>query len=154
MQRPLRVLVLNERDPRHPAAGGAEVHVAEVARRLAADGFELVQLACSFAGAPEREEQEGLCVRRLGPLAAYYPRVVLETARETRGGRFDLVIEHLNKVPFCAAAYARVPVLAVSHHLFGRSAFGNNTAFPASSTIPTSTAAPRLCLEPIFGSAT
>ena len=123
MQRPIRALVLNERDPRHPAAGGAEVHVAEVARRLAADGFELTQLACSFRGAPAREEQEGLSVRRLGPLAAYYPRVVLETARETRRGRFDLVIEHLNKVPFCAAAYAKVPVLAVSHHLFGRSAF-------------------------------
>jgi glycosyltransferase involved in cell wall biosynthesis len=123
MQRALRVLVLNERDPRHPAAGGAEVHVAEVARRLAAQGFELTQLACSFAGAPPQEAQEGLRVRRLGPLAAYYPRVVLATARGTRRGRFDLVIEHLNKVPFCAAAYAKVPVLAVSHHLFGRSAF-------------------------------
>jgi glycosyltransferase involved in cell wall biosynthesis len=123
MQRALRVLVLNERDPRHPAAGGAEVHVAEVARRLAAQGFELTQLACSFAGAAAREEQEGLHVRRLGPLAAYYPRVAWTTAREPRRGRFDLVIEHLNKVPFCAAAYAKVPVLAVSHHLFGRSAF-------------------------------
>ena len=32
--RPDRVLVLNERDPRHPKAGGAEVHVAEIFRRL------------------------------------------------------------------------------------------------------------------------
>src|SRR5512134_2500841 len=98
MRRPLRILVLNERDPRHPAAGGAEVHVAEVARRMAVQGFELTQLACSFAGAPVREEQDGLRVLRLGPLAAYYPRVAWTTARETRRGRFDLVIEHLNKV--------------------------------------------------------
>ncbi len=123
MQRPLRVLVLNERDPRHPAAGGAEVHVAEVSRRLAALGFELTQAACAFPGAPVHEAQDGLRVWRLGPRAIYYPRVVWTTARETRRGRFDLVIEHLNKVPFCAPAYSKVPVLAVNHHLFGRSAF-------------------------------
>ena len=37
----LRVLVLNERDPLHPRAGGAEVHVAEISRRLAERGFEV-----------------------------------------------------------------------------------------------------------------
>ena len=123
MQRPLRVLLLNERDPRHPAAGGAEVHVAEVSRRMAGMGFEITQAACAFPGAPAREEQPGLRVWRLGPLGAYYPRVVRATARETRLGSFDLVIEHLNKVPYCSALYSRAPVLAVNHHLFGRSAF-------------------------------
>jgi glycosyltransferase involved in cell wall biosynthesis len=123
MHRPLRVLLLNERDPLHPAAGGAEVHVAEVSRRMAAMGFEITQLACGFRGAGPGAELPGLRVRRLGPLGAYYPRAAWTTARETRRGRFDAVIEHLNKLPFCAAAYARAPVLAVSHHLFGRSAF-------------------------------
>jgi len=123
MHHPRRVLVLNERDPLHPAAGGAEVHVAEVSRRMAAMGFEITQAACSFRGAPEREEQAGLHVWRLGPLGVYYPRVAWTTARETRRGRFDVVVEHLNKLPFCASAYSAVPVLAVNHHLFGRSAF-------------------------------
>lgn len=123
MHHPRRVLVLNERDPRHPAAGGAEVHVAEVSRRLCAQGFEITQAACSFRGAPEREEQDGLRVWRLGALGVYYPRVAWTVARETRRGRYDVVVEHLNKVPFCATAYSAAPVLAVNHHLFGRSAF-------------------------------
>jgi glycosyltransferase involved in cell wall biosynthesis len=123
MERPCRVLVLNERDPLHPAAGGAEVHVAEVARRMAPMGFEITQAACGFPGAPEREQLDGLLVWRLGPLGVYYPRVAWTTARETRRGRFDVVVEHLNKLPFCASSYAAAPVLAVSHHLFGRSAF-------------------------------
>src|SRR3990172_10247830 len=118
MQRPLRVLVLNERDPRHPAAGGAEVHVAEVSRRMAAMGFEITQAACGFPGAAASEDQDGLRVWRLGPLGAYYPRVAWTTARETRRGRFDAVIEHLNKVPFRAPVYSRAPVLPVNHHLF------------------------------------
>jgi glycosyltransferase involved in cell wall biosynthesis len=117
------VLVLNERDPLHPKAGGAEVHVAEISKRLGALGFEVTQLACGFPGAAPEEQLPGLRVRRLGGLASYYPRAVLTTARETRRGRFDVVVEHLNKVPFCAPAYSAVPVVAVNHHLFGRSAF-------------------------------
>ena len=45
------------------------------------------------------------------------------TVRETRAGSWDVVVEHLNKVPFCSRAYAAAPVLAVNHHLFGHSAF-------------------------------
>ena len=101
---PCRVLVLNERDPLHPKAGGAEVHVAEIAKRLAKLGFESTQLACGFAGAASVEGLPGLTVRRLGPLPLYYPRAVAATARETRAGRFDVVVEHLNKLPFCAPA--------------------------------------------------
>jgi glycosyltransferase involved in cell wall biosynthesis len=123
MTRPLRVLVLNERDPTHPRAGGAEVHVAEIARRLAARGFAITQYACSHRGAPAAETVAGMAVRRLGPLPIYYPRAAFETRRETRRGRFDAVVECLNKLPFFAPAYAAVPVLAVSHHLFGASAF-------------------------------
>ena len=51
MGAPLRVLVLNERDPRHPQAGGAEIHVHEIFKRLAADGVQVTQLVSSFAGA-------------------------------------------------------------------------------------------------------
>lgn len=121
-----RVLVLNERDPLHPRAGGAEVHVAEISKRLDALGYEITQLACGFPGGAKQERLDGLNVRRLGPLALYYPRVVATTARETRRGRsdaFDVVVEHLNKVPFCSRLYASAPVIAVNHHLFGKSAF-------------------------------
>ena len=118
-----RVLVLNERDPLHPQAGGAEVHVAEISQRLCARGFEITQLACGFPGAPAQERVGGIDVRRLGSLPAYYLRVAPWVARATARGEFDVVVEHLNKVPFCAAAYSRRPVLAVNHHLFGHSAF-------------------------------
>jgi glycosyltransferase involved in cell wall biosynthesis len=118
-----RVLVLNERDPRHPRAGGAEVHVEEIARRLARMGFESTLAAVSFPGAPAREAGDGFEIWRLGPLPAYYARAAFFCARETRRGRFDVVVEHLCKLPFCASWYSAVPVVAVSHHLFGTTAF-------------------------------
>lgn len=123
MAEPCRVLILNERDPLHPKAGGAEVHVAEIAARLRAMGYELTQFACSHSGRPAVEELSGMTVRRLGNLAVYYPRLIARTARETAQGRYDVVVEHLNKVPFCSRVYSSVPVLAVNHHLFGSSAF-------------------------------
>ena len=99
-----RILILNERDPLHPAAGGVEVHVAEVSRRMAEMGYEITLASSGFDGGAPRERVSGMDVHRLGTLATYYPRAFWMCARETRRGRFDLVVEHLCKVPFCAAA--------------------------------------------------
>lgn len=129
-----RVLVLNERDPLHPSAGGSEVHVAEISRRLDVMGYEITQLATGFSGAARQERVDGMSVRRLGPLATYYPRAVFETALQTRRGRYDVVVEHLCKVPFCAPAYSKVPVIAVNHHLFGKSAF-LQVSWPIAATV-------------------
>jgi glycosyltransferase involved in cell wall biosynthesis len=45
------------------------------------------------------------------------------TARETRRGKYDVVVECLNKVPFYSPIFSRAPVLAICHHLFGEVAF-------------------------------
>ncbi len=131
---PVRVLVLNERDARHPRAGGAEVHVAEIFGRLAGRGFEVTQAACSFPGAPPRERVDGLDIHRLARLPFYYPRAAWICARETRRGRFDLVVECLNKLPFYAPLYSRAPVLALCHHLFGEVAF-NQVPWPVAAVV-------------------
>jgi len=74
MLRPCRVLVLNERDLRHPKAGGAETHVFEIMSRLAARGFEVTQFAVGFEGGASEERVGGVRVRRLGGLPGYYRR--------------------------------------------------------------------------------
>lgn len=118
-----RILVLNERDLLHPKAGGAEIHVAEIFRRLAERGYQVTLATSSFPGCKKLDTQNGMTIRRLGRLPFYYARVAFETARATRAGRFDLVVECLNKVPFCSPVYSKVPVLAICHHLFGEVAF-------------------------------
>jgi len=120
---PCRVLVLNERDPRHPKAGGAEIHVAEIFRRLVERGYEVTLAASSFAGCETFEDIDGMRAWRLGGLPLYYPRVAWACMRETRRGRFDVVVECLNKVPFYSPVYSKAPVLALCHHLFGEVAF-------------------------------
>ena len=119
----LRVLILNERDPLHPNAGGAEVHVHEIFRRLAARGHKVTQLVSRGRDTAEREVLDGIEIRRLGRIRAYYPQVAWTCARETRAGRYDVVVECLNKVPFYSPVYSAVPVLVICHHLFGEVAF-------------------------------
>jgi len=118
-----RILVLNERDPLHPKAGGAEIHVAEIFARLASRGASVTLASCSFDAGPQRTDVRGMHVQRLGKLPFYYPIAARTCARDTRGGRYDAVVECLNKMPFLAPLYSTAPVLGLCHHLFGEAAF-------------------------------
>jgi glycosyltransferase involved in cell wall biosynthesis len=126
--------VLNERDPRHPRSGGAETHLYEIMSRLVARGHTVTHLAASFPGCAPVEQIDGIEVRRLGQLLRYYPAAAITCARETRGGRFDLVIECLNKLPFLSPLYSGAPVLAFCQHLFGETAF-KQVAWPIAAVV-------------------
>jgi glycosyltransferase involved in cell wall biosynthesis len=119
----LRILILNERDPRHPKAGGAETHVHEVFSRLAARGHSVTEYVSSFAGGAARDEIDAVRFERVAALPAYYPSAAARCARATRRGEFDVVVECLNKLPFLAPFYSAQPVLGLCHHLFGGTAF-------------------------------
>jgi hypothetical protein len=124
-----RILVLNERDLRHPQAGGAEVHCFEIFSRLAADGDEVTLLAAGFPGAAAEETVEGVRVVRLGNRITYYALVPGAYRRLRRRAPPDVVVEDLNKFPFFACLWVREPLVVFAHHLFGLTAF-RQVAFP------------------------
>ena len=129
-----RVLILNERDLRHPQMGGAEIHVHEIFGRLARRGFDVSMLCASFEGGLEREIVDDVEVRRVGGLPLYYARAAQACRRETRAGRFDVVVECLNKLPFYTPLYSASPVLVLTHHLFGATAF-RQVSWPIAATV-------------------
>ena len=115
------LLILNERDLRHPLAGGAEANLFEVGRRLVAAGYDATLICTRFAGAPAQEVIDGIRVLRAGNRLTYYLRLPLLVRRAVTPD--TVIIEHLCKLPFCTPLYAGVPTLPVTHHLFGRTAF-------------------------------
>lgn len=129
-----RILLLNERDPEHPRAGGAEIHIERIFSRLAARGHDVVQYSCGFRGGASRARREGITIERRGPLPLYYASVPSRVRAIEPRGEFDLVVECLNKIPFYAPLYARVPVLALTHHLFGQVAF-EQAAWPIAAAV-------------------
>lgn len=129
MSEPRRILLLNERDPEHPRAGGAEIHVSRIFSRLAARGHAVTQYSAGFRAGAARTRIEGVEIERRGPLPLYYASVPGRVRAAARSGSFDLVIECLNKLPFYTPLYTRLPVLAICHHLFAEVAF-EQVAFP------------------------
>jgi glycosyltransferase involved in cell wall biosynthesis len=125
---PRRILVLNERDPANPLAGGAEVHVFEIFGRLVARGHDVTLLAASFRGGAREERIQGVDVRRLANRYLYYWRVPGTARREIRRRRYDLVVDVLNKLPFFSPWFLDLPCLVIAHHLFGRTAFSQVNA--------------------------
>lgn len=116
-----RILVLNERDPANPLAGGAETHVFELFGRLVAAGHEVTVLAASFPGCAREQVLQGVRVRRLANRYLYYALVPWVARREARDK--DVVVDVLNKLPFLSPWFVPRPCMAIVHHLFGTTAF-------------------------------
>lgn len=118
--------MLNERDLSHPLAGGVEVHLEEIASRLASrHGIATTVLCAAFPGAVPDETRGGIRFVRFGDRGfSYYAQIPGRARAELASGGYDLVIENLCKLMFLSRLYLRgVPRLGLVHHLFGLSAF-------------------------------
>jgi glycosyltransferase involved in cell wall biosynthesis len=111
-----RVLVLNWRDPWHPEAGGSELYVTEVARRLQAGTTDVTVFSARYPGAPAAETRDGIrYVRRGGHLTVYLWAALLLLTR--RLGRPSAVLEVQNGMPFLARLFTRARVVVLVHHV-------------------------------------
>jgi len=124
----LNLIAFNWRDPKHPEAGGAELHLFEILRRAVRDGDRAVWLAERFPGAPGEDRVEGIEVHRAGSWYNAHLALGALYRKRFREERFDLVLEDINKVPFFTPLFAKAPVLAVIPHLFGGAAFREASA--------------------------
>ncbi len=98
----MRILLLNWRDIRHPKAGGAEVLTHEIARRLVDRGHQLTWLASAAAGSPRDEVIDGVRVLRRGSETT----TRLHAPRAAARGRYDVVVEEINTLPYLAPLWS------------------------------------------------
>lgn len=126
-----RIVAVNFRDPAHPEAGGAELHLEEILLEAVRRGGEVTWLASGFAGAAPESHHRGMRVMRRGSwwnFNVVAPRVL---ATELASPAPDLVIEDINKVPCMTPWGARAPVGVIVPHLFGSTAFREADALTA-----------------------
>ena len=130
----MKFLLINWRDIYHPQAGGAEVYIHEILRRLAQRGHEPVMLSCEVPGRPPEETVDGVRIVRRGKHLTFNFSVP-GAWRELRKEGFDAVVEDLNKLPFYSKLYVKkVPLGAIAMHFFGRTIF-QEFSFPIASYV-------------------
>jgi glycosyltransferase involved in cell wall biosynthesis len=114
--RPLRVLIINWRDVTHPWAGGAETYMHEMGQRWVDQGLQVDWLCQRHKGSARVDVIDGIRVHRVGGRLTLYPRVMLRYALRLHG-RFDVVVDCENGIPFFSPVFARVPKVLVVHHI-------------------------------------
>lgn len=119
----MRILALNWQDLTNPQAGGAEVHLEELLRRLVCKGHEVTLFCSAYDGAEESETIEGVKIIRKGSRYNFNLIAPLELRRLVKKYSFDILIEDINKIPFYTPLYLNLPTLIVVPHLFSTSVF-------------------------------
>ncbi|MEW5795766.1 MAG: glycosyltransferase family 4 protein [Candidatus Zixiibacteriota bacterium] len=119
----MNLLVLNWNDLGNPYAGGAEVHLEELLRRLTARGHTATLLCSGWAGCRREETIAGVRIVRCGNRYNFNWVAPFHLRRLARESRFELLIEDINKIPFYTPLYLRMKRLVVIPHLFATTVF-------------------------------
>lgn len=112
----VRVLILSWRDRRHRLAGGAEVYLDEFARRLAARGIGVTIFSANDGSLPDNERRNKVSIIRRGGFITVYFWALLYCLFKFKG-KFDLIIDCENGVPFLSPLFSVKPVILLVHHV-------------------------------------
>jgi glycosyltransferase involved in cell wall biosynthesis/cellulose synthase/poly-beta-1,6-N-acetylglucosamine synthase-like glycosyltransferase/O-antigen/teichoic acid export membrane protein len=112
----LRILIFNWRDIRHIWSGGAEVYIHELSKRWVRMGNE-VTIFCGNDGKSERHEIiEGVRIIRRGGFYLVYLWAILYYLFRL-SGKYDVIIDSENGIPFFTPFYAKEKVFLLIHHV-------------------------------------
>lgn len=112
----MKILWLHWKDRSHPAAGGAEVVQDNLAKRLVADGHEVIALVAGFPGCTLTEERNGYTSVRLGNKWNVYFKAY-QYYRQHLQDWPDVIIDEMNTIPFFAGFYAKQKTILFVHQL-------------------------------------
>ncbi len=115
----MKILVVNWRCIRNPEAGGAEVHLHEIFRRVAAAGHRVTLVSHAFPGSLSEETIDGIRILRTGNKYLFDRQFRKFYLRTLADQPFDLVVDDISKIPLNMKAYVRSPLVGIIHHLHG-----------------------------------
>jgi glycosyltransferase involved in cell wall biosynthesis len=119
----MNILALNWNDLKNPYAGGAEVHLEELLRRLVSYGHQVTLFCSGYSGCLPEEVVEGIRIIRRGSRQNFNLIAPIHLRRLVRENKFDILVEDINKIPFYTPLYLKIRTLVVIPHLFATSVF-------------------------------
>ncbi len=130
----MNILLINWLDRENPQAGGAEIHLFEIFRRLAERDHRITMVTSGWPGASPEAVVDGLLVRRFGRRHSFALVGRGAVRRALSDGQFDVVVEDINKLPLYLPTLTDLPVYVIIPHLFGTTAF-REASWPVASIV-------------------
>lgn len=120
----MKILIFNWRDLKHSWAGGGEIYIFEQAKRWVKSGHE-VTLFCGEnidTKLPVQETIDGISIFRKGGRYSLYLWASWYYFTKFRG-RYDLLIDVVNGIPFFTPLYCRLPKICFVYHVHEKQFF-------------------------------
>lgn len=111
-----RILIFNWRDRKHMWAGGAEVYIQELAKRWVSDGHEVTIFCGNDTKNQRYEVTDGVKIIRRGGFFTVYIWAFLYYRIRLRG-KYDIIIDSENGLPFFTPLYAEEKIFLLIHHV-------------------------------------
>ncbi len=119
----MKILILNWRDIKNPEAGGAEVHLHEIFKRIINKGHEILLISSKFDGCKDFEVIDNILIKRIGNKFNFNLIVPYYYLTKLKNEKFDLVIDDISKIPLCTPIYINKPLVGIVHHIHGHTLF-------------------------------
>ena len=113
----MKILFFNWRDITHPQAGGCELNLHEIAKRLVEQGHDVTLFCGAYEACNPYEYVDGIEVIRKGGKYSVYVFAFLTYISFLRKRKYDVVVDDINGIPFFTMLYVGRPKIAVLHHL-------------------------------------
>lgn len=126
----MKILWLSWKDHEHPLAGGAEVVLRELNRRLVRDGHEVTVLTARYADASKTAKLDDTIVVRVGRNRYIHSFWALGRYLRRFKDKFDIVIEVVNTAPYFSALCGGSKPVYLFYHQLARDIWFYETPFP------------------------
>ncbi len=126
----MKILILSWRDIKSPFSGGAELFTYENAKRWVAFGHEVTWFSSDFGNCDKEEIIDGIKIIRRGTEITVHYQAFRHYNKFFKG-KFDLVIDEINTIPFLTPLYVKEKKVALVFQL-AREVWFYETVFPLS----------------------
>ena len=116
MEGKLNILIFNWRDKKHKWGGGAEEYIHEIARRWVDDGNSVTLFCGNDYESKKNEVIDGIEIMRRGGFYTMYVWAAIYYIFKLRG-KYDVVIDSENGIPFFTPLFSRKPIYLLIHHV-------------------------------------
>ena len=116
----MKILALNWRDITHPRAGGAEVNVHEILKRLVKQKHKVTLFCGYYKGAKRYDNIDGINIIRYGNIITVYFWAFIFYIFRLRKENYDLIFENISGTPWMSMLYSRKPRITIIYHIIGR----------------------------------